>query len=306
MSGGGGGAMAAMQAMMMGAMPGGMSAMGMPAGMPPMGMSPMGMPPHMGMPPGMGMPQGVAAQAHKKKKKRKAKSADSSGSSSSSSGSSSGSSGSDASGSVVKPRERRRASSRRPPRREKRQPRETRLEEVDKFVEENRINDEAATKIRLLSPESQRKVIARPLTGDVQNPSKVMIARVREHQNQSERLKGGNDAWSMWNSAMMGASPDAISKYIDEHDLDETATRQLRSLPPHQQAVALTWDLSKYRNPSAKFMSMANSLGTSSSAAAPRMLPSFPGMPMMPGMPPGMPMMMPHMGMPMPGMMPGR
>lgn len=64
--------------------------------------------------------------------------------------------------------------------------------QVDRFIEENNINSEATLKIRTLSnflstlssdsfflclapwsnsgPESQRKVIARPLTGDVQNP----------------------------------------------------------------------------------------------------------------------------------------
>merc|ERR1712187_1094198 len=100
------------------------------------------------------------------------------------------------------------------------------------------------------------------------------------------------------------------------NDLDESASRQLRSLPPHQQAVALRWDLSKYRNPSAKFMSLANGLGPSTLP-----MPSFggmmgmPGMPMMPvgmrppmGLPPmpsmpGMPSMPPMPGLPgMPGM----
>jgi len=169
-----------------------------------------------------------------------------------------------------------------------------RLEEVERFLGENRINEEAALKVRALSPTSQRRVIARPLTGDVQNPSKVMIARVRELQSQNERMKG-NDVWSAWGSAMMGATPENISKYIEDNELDESASRQLRSLPPHQQAVALRWDLSGYRNPSAKFMSMANGLGTMS----PRM--PMP-MPMM-GMPPMM-MGMPHMGMPPMGMPP--
>merc|ERR1719499_1363808 len=72
---------------------------------------------------------------------------------------------------------------------------------------------------------------------------------------------------------MMGATPDMINKYIEENDLDESATRQLRSLPPHQQAVALRWDLSKYRNPSAKFMSMANGLGPSSMPTMPMGMP---------------------------------
>merc|ERR1719401_3268852 len=88
---------------------------------------------------------------------------------------------------------------------------------------------------------------------------------------------------------MMGTSPDAISKYIEDHDLDESASRQLRSLPPHQQAIALRWDLSGYRNPSAKFMSMANSMGSS---MPPMMMPGGGRPPM--GMPP---MGMPPMGM---------
>merc|ERR1719491_1839998 len=108
---------------------------------------------------------------------------------------------------------------------------------------------------------------------------------------------------------MMGASQEAINKYIEDNDLDESASRQLRSLPPHQQVMALKWDLSKYRNPSAKFMSMANGFST----MGPRMMmPMFgmgPGMgmhPMMQHMHMGMwPMDRPPHGMPGPSGMPG-
>lgn len=290
-----------------------MGMMGGPMGMSPMGISPMGMPPLPGMPPmgGMGMPPGGLApgampgdEPQGSSKKRRDRGAGqrggnaSSGESSEDSGSSSAARGGNNRGGSQ-------AEMTQPPevgksRRRDREP--VMIEEVEKFMDDNRINEEAALKIRTLSPASQRRVIARPLTGDVQNPSKVMIARVRELQSQNERMKG-NDMWSAWNSAMMGASPDAISKYIEEHDLDESASRQLRSLPPHQQAVALRWDLSGYRNPSAKFMSMANGLGTSS---MPSKLPMQ--MPMM-GMPPlgmmGMPPLGMAMGMPPLGMAPG-
>lgn len=299
---------------------GGMTMPGMMPGMPPWGTMPMGMPtmPGMqtmpGMPPMLGMPPmpGDAAEKSKKKKKdkqRRFKEA---------AGSAESGSGEDVdpdASSVAEehaPRSPRRSRRRKSPSRSP-----ERLEEVEQFLDDNRINEEAASKIRALSPASQRKVIARPLTGDVQNPSKVMIARVRELQTQNERMKG-QDMWSAWGGAMMGATPHAINKYIEEHDLDESASRQLRSLPPHHQATALQWDLSKYRNPSAKFMSMASSLANQ---PPPRM----PMMPMMHGMPPGMmppgmmtgmtmppmgmagmpsmPGMPPMGGMPMPGMM---
>lgn len=174
-----------------------------------------------------------------------------------------------------------------------------RIEEVEKFIDENRINEEAATKIRALSPGSQRRVIARPLTGDVQNPSKVMIARVRELQAQNEKAKSGpptQDAWATWGGVMMGATPEAINKYIEENDLDDSATRQLRALPPYHQATAIRWDLSKYKNRSAKFMSMATEL---SKTQPPRMqIPSMYGLP-----PPGMGLP-PMYGLPPPGMVP--
>lgn len=264
-----------------------MGMMGGPMGMPPMGpMGSMGMPPMgpmgmvpMGMPPGIG-PGGPEDGAKSKRKVRRA---------------SSGSS--DDSGSS-RPRSRPKSRSRR------REP--VRIEEVEKFIDDNRINEEAATKIRALSPGSQRRVIARPLTGDVQNPSKVMIARVRELQSQNERMKG-NDMWSGWSGAMMGATDQMMNKYIEDNDLDDSASRQLRSLPPHHQAMALRWDLSGYRNPSAKFMSLANGLSSAPGPVGPNMpmpMPMF-GMPnpMMMGM---RPMGMPPMGMPpMPGMPPG-
>jgi len=284
---GGAGSDAMQMGMMMGMMAAG-GRMGMvPPGMPPMGMVPPGMLP-MGLPPGMLPPGAPGAAPEEEGVKRKKKRAKDAGSSEDRSRSASRSgSRSEA------PSRGRRASSRREP---------TRVEEVERFLDDNRINDEACGKIRALSPASQKQIIARPLTGDVQNPSKVMIARVRELQSQNERTKGGTDAWAAWNGAMMGATPEAISKYIEENDLDESASRQLRALPPHQQVLALKWDLSGFRNPSAKFMSMANGLGTSPSPSLPFMggMP-LPGMPMMPmGMRPmGMPTMP---GMPMPGM----
>jgi len=312
------GAMTPAQAQQMGLM---LGMMGGPMGMPPMGMPPMGMPPMPGMPqmggmspmgmtPGMTPPGGAAPGAtpgdepQTSSKKRRGRGA-SHPEGNASSVESSEESGSSSAARGVNHRSGSQAEMTQLPeggksRRRDREP--VMIEEVEKFIEDNRINEEAALKIRTLSPASQRRVIARPLTGDVQNPSKVMIARVRELQSQNERMKG-NDMWSAWNSAMMGTSPDAISKYIEDHDLDESASRQLRSLPPHQQAIALRWDLSGYRNPSAKFMSMANSLGSSSMPPKLSMQ-----MPMM-GMPPmgmmGMPPLGMAMGMPPLGMAPG-
>merc|ERR1719310_1549827 len=84
---------------------------------------------------------------------------------------------------------------------------------------------------------------------------------------------------------MSGAPPEMVRKFVEDNELDESAARSLRALPPHQQAVAIRWDLSGFRNPSAKFMSMVNNLSISA-----------PKMPMGIGMF-GMPMMRP-MGMP--------
>jgi len=179
-----------------------------------------------------------------------------------------------------------------------------RLPEVDRFIDENNINSEAALKIRALSPESQRKVISRPLTGDVQNPSKVMIARVRKLQNENEKAKTGSSGdYSAWSGAMLGAPPEAaIAKYIEENDLDDSAARSLRALPPHNQALAIHWDLSTSRNRSAKFMSMATALGN---APPPMPVPPMYGMPV-PAGPGGVPAMytMPPPGLGPPGMVP--
>ncbi|CAL1146900.1 unnamed protein product [Cladocopium goreaui] len=139
-----------------------------------------------------------------------------------------------------------------------------RLPEVDRFIDENNINSEAAMKIRALSPESQRKVIARPLTGDVQNPSKVMIARVRELQNQNEKSKTGSGAdFSLWSGAMLGAPPEAaIAKYIEENDLDDSAARSLRALLPHNQVDGrCAWKCPAFSNASAANVWHASSRG---------------------------------------------
>merc|ERR1712060_906492 len=94
---------------------------------------------------------------------------------------------------------------------------------------------------------------------------------------------------------MGGATPEAVTKYIEDNKLDDGAAQLLRSLAPHQQNIAIRWDLSSFKNPSAKFMAKANSLG----------IPPKMGMPMpMVGVPPMMvPMGMPPMGIP-PGMQP--
>ncbi|CAE7678793.1 unnamed protein product [Symbiodinium sp. CCMP2592] len=158
-----------------------------------------------------------------------------------------------------------------------------RLPEVDQFIDENNINAEAATKIRTLSPESQRKVISRPLTGDVQNPSKVMIARVRELQNQEEKSKsgGGSDSLGFWGDAMLQATAQAVAKYIEDNHLDSRAAKALRALPPQHQAVAIRWDLSHHRNRSEKFLSMAAVLGSGPAPGMP--MPPMYGLPHVPG-----------------------
>lgn len=285
----------------------GMGMMGLPAPIPGMPLMP-GMPP-MGLPPGLpgallpGAVEGGAGSSRRKKSHRKEKEepeeeeeGDAPAEEEEEQKPEGSERGSSPEASASAPRRRRRRGKDREP---------ERVEEVERFIRENRINEEATSKIRALSPDSQRKVIARPLTGDVQNPSKVMIARVRELQSQNERLKG-QDVWTMWGSAMMGATPEAISRFVEDNDLDESAARQLRALPPHLQATALRWDLSSYRNRSAKFMSMATALEKSS--ATPRMaVPPIYGIPPMYGMPGRPPAMygMPPMGMPpMPGMMP--
>mmetsp|Transcript_50572 Transcript_50572/g.118101 ORF Transcript_50572/g.118101 Transcript_50572/m.118101 type:complete len:260 (+) Transcript_50572:60-839(+) len=180
-----------------------------------------------------------------------------------------------------------------PGRRTARRRHKDRIEEVEQFIDENKINEEAALKIRELSPGGQRRVIARPLTGDVQNPSKVMITRVRE---QREKRTMVNDPWKAWGSAFA----EAVKAFIQDNDLDQSAARQLEAMPPHHQAVALRWDLSGVKNPSARFTSLANGLAASPGGLPPPMF----GMPPMPGMPPMLPPMLPGMGMMHPGMGP--
>jgi len=260
--------------------------MGMMMGM--MGAPPMGMHPPMGVPPMMMPPMGMpgmapfpcpgAGPAAPKQRKRRRRSKSSSNSSSASPAEEED----ERSAEPEKPRKRRRQSQK--------------VEEVEQWLMENDIKEEAILKVRALSPDSQRQIIARPLTGDVQNPSKVVIARVRELQAQNERSQApphmaASDPWNLWaNGACGGAMAipaKALDKYVEDNELDDGASRQLRSMPPHHQAAALQWDLSKSRNPSAKFMSKAASLAKS----MPPMMP-FGGM-MMPGMPPMMPMGMP-------------
>lgn len=286
-----------------------MGMMANPMGMP--GMPKMPGMPHMAYPGMPGMPGMPGADGDKKKSKDKrkkgAESSSSAGSGDEASGSAekavasdAGSDGAPSEASGAKRRRHRRRS--RSKDKKKRQRGPVRVEEVERWLQDNRINEEATVKVRELSPTSQKQLIERPLTGDVQNPSKVIITRVRALKEQAEQSnKASSNPWTAWSSAMMGAAPAAVDKFIKDNDLDDSAVRLLRSLPPAQQAQALQFDLSKYRNPSAKFMDMANKLGSSSRNPFMGMM----GMPM-PGMMPGMPGMMPGMtGMPMLGMMPG-
>lgn len=159
--------------------------------------------------------------------------------------------------------------------RRREQPRRSpeRIQEVEQFLRDNDIDEDASSKVRALSPASQRHVTGRPLVG-AKNPSKVMIARVREQMQ-------------------------AIDRFVREHRLDDRARHALRGMPPQHQAIAMRWDLRGYDNPSSKFMSLINDLPPARSFFP------MPGMLGPYGMHPGMTAMgMPTMGMPMPGMRP--
>uniref|UniRef100_A0A7S1FCR7 Uncharacterized protein n=1 Tax=Noctiluca scintillans TaxID=2966 RepID=A0A7S1FCR7_NOCSC len=157
-----------------------------------------------------------------------------------------------------------------------------RVKEVEDFLTENAIDEGIATKIRGLSPATQRRVVAHPVTGE--KGSSKLAARVREAMQDQLRRMGH-----------VGASQEEVNRYVEENKLDKRAQHALRSLPPQLQALALRWDLRSYENPSAKFMSLIDDLPQS---RVPLGMPMMP-MPMGPmGMPPFGPFGVP-MGMPM-------
>jgi len=116
--------------------------------------------------------------------------------------------------------------------------------EVERFLNDNQVDGEAAVRFRTLAPQLQRIIMDRgPIVG-TRNPSSVLIARVRD----VEMGRTGNT------DMIAPTTNPEIEKIIFQYSLDEKAAQLLRSLPPEHQRLVFEIPLHEARNPSAFLM----------------------------------------------------
>ncbi|CAK0857149.1 unnamed protein product, partial [Prorocentrum cordatum] len=124
-------------------------------------------------------------------------------------------------------------------------------DDVERFLQANAVDPEAAVRLRGLPPELQRRVLERGGLSATRNPSAVLIARMRDAEKGEVVTQAGVGE---------PAPPPAenghpgVEALIAAHGLDARAALALRALPPEKQDVAAQLDLAVARHPSAFVM----------------------------------------------------
>mmetsp|Transcript_47944 Transcript_47944/g.104290 ORF Transcript_47944/g.104290 Transcript_47944/m.104290 type:complete len:307 (-) Transcript_47944:172-1092(-) len=153
--------------------------------------------------------------------------------------------------------------------------------EVDKFIDENDVDESAASSLRNCPPEVQRKVLARGELSSARNPSAALLTRIRDAREASAGVR---------NTTVARSSED-VEDFIKINDVDDSAANSLRSSSPGtQRAVLARGDLTSARNPSSALLARIRDAKSSPSGGGSDMVPHAQGH--------GAPCMQPPAGMP--------
>lgn len=118
-------------------------------------------------------------------------------------------------------------------------------DEIEDFIEDNKIDDRAADDLRDCPGDVQRKVLARGELSSARNPSAALLARIRDARAGMERRQG---------PAPSRDDPD-IEEFIKHNEVDESAGDTLRSSSPGvQRTVLARGELKSARNPSSALL----------------------------------------------------
>merc|ERR1712232_1103449 len=118
---------------------------------------------------------------------------------------------------------------------------------MGQFIVNNRLDSNAAIKLRSLPDHIRRAVLDRGDLSDARNPNAVLMGRIRDAE--TAHNKGATLA------ATSGGPPGSLDAFIFENRLDTIAADRLRRLTDEQQQrVMERGNLTDARNPNAVLM----------------------------------------------------
>eukprot|EP00416_Gambierdiscus_australes_P013110 CAMPEP_0171147726 /NCGR_PEP_ID=MMETSP0766_2-20121228/148210_1 /TAXON_ID=439317 /ORGANISM="Gambierdiscus australes, Strain CAWD 149" /LENGTH=744 /DNA_ID=CAMNT_0011611635 /DNA_START=106 /DNA_END=2336 /DNA_ORIENTATION=+ len=129
-------------------------------------------------------------------------------------------------------------------------PRGSKAERVERFLEENSVDEQASEVFRNCHPDVQEEVMSRPVAS-ARNPSSALRARIRDVEQ--NLMGGGGQARA--SQAPSRSNRDnlvsAVEDFIQQNGIDERAADALRNSQPRtQEAVLDRGDFVGVRNPS--------------------------------------------------------
>jgi len=137
----------------------------------------------------------------------------------------------------------------------------SRLEDqVEDFIVQNKVDDDAANALRNCPTEVQRAAIERGVVS-ARNPSSALLARIRDARAAvgAPRIGGGSNRAPSASAVPLHIR---IEDFLLDNQVDEHAAQALKHCPPHQQeAVLAVGDLKSARNPSAVLLSRLRETG---------------------------------------------
>jgi len=146
-------------------------------------------------------------------------------------------------------------------------------DQVEDFIRDNRVDENASRALRTESPEVQAEVLERGTLADCINASAAVMGRIRDGKMKKEaaRKSTGGGSFAIFNSATTTASgtqspapagprtshatPQEVEQFIVDNRLDDSASRALMSVPPDIQAAVMDrGSLAVTMNPSSAVM----------------------------------------------------
>jgi len=130
-------------------------------------------------------------------------------------------------------------------------------DEVELYIMESALDEDAAEFFREQPPMIQRLVVQRGALVDVPNPSSALMTRIREAK------RGGGPSASpgvtIPTASAVGGSTEEVEAFILENGLDEKSSKALRDQPANIQARVLAkGSVANTRNPSAAIIGRVN------------------------------------------------
>jgi hypothetical protein len=122
-------------------------------------------------------------------------------------------------------------------------------QQVETFIMACRVDGDAAARLRALPPLIQTKVMQQGLVCDADNPSSVLLARVREAE-MGGAPQGYGGGTGITPSMLMPCNDREVEAVINKYQLDIRASGLIRALPPNERKKVLAIPFEHSKNPS--------------------------------------------------------